>query len=403
MSAKPAVSLWQLLVIFLRLGCTSFGGPVAHLAYFRHEFVEHRRWYSEQQYAQTVALCQFLPGPASSQVGIAIGLERGGYCGALLTWLGFTLPSALLLLSFAYVYASIGDSLGYHWIKALKLVAVAVVVQAVWAMAKSLCPDKLRGAIALLTAVTLLLLSGVAVQLLLMIVAAAVGWRFVSVSAEPLDPLAPVTAKLNVLVPVLTFTLFATLLLLLPVLAADTDSRMLQLFDHFYRAGALVFGGGHVVLPLLQAELVPTWVNQDAFLAGYGMAQAVPGPLFTLATYLGAVTPLPAWQGALVATLAIFLPAFLLLFAALPLWLQLSRQAGMRRAIAGINAAVVGILLAALYNPVFSSAVKHSYDMAGVVLAFVALAVWRWPPYLVVLLAALAGIARHYLHLFWGV
>ncbi|WP_166839472.1 chromate efflux transporter [Rheinheimera pleomorphica] len=403
MSAKSAVSLWQLFVIFLRLGCTSFGGPVAHLAYFRHEFVEKRRWYSEQHYAQTVALCQFLPGPASSQVGIAIGMERGGYCGALLSWLGFTLPSALLLLAFAYVFVGVGDSVGYHWIAALKLVAVAVVAQAVWSMAKSLCPDKLRVAIALLTAISLLLLSGVVVQLLLMLIAALIGWRFIRAQAVMAEQASAAAAKPTGVAPVLMFAVFAGLLVLLPALAADSDSSMLKLFDHFYRAGALVFGGGHVVLPLLQAELVPAWVNQDAFLAGYGMAQAVPGPLFTLATYLGAVTPLPAWQGAFVATLAIFLPAFLLLFAALPLWLQLSRQAGMRRAIAGINAAVVGILLAALYNPVFSSAVKHSYDMAGVVLAFVALAVWRWPPYLVVLLAALAGIARHYLHLFWGV
>lgn len=394
MVVQPEASLWQLFLIFFRLGCTSFGGPVAHLAYFRHEFVQRRNWYSEQDYAQTVALCQFLPGPASSQVGMAIGQHCGGYVGAILAWLGFTLPSALLLLAFAYFYISAADSLGYYWIKALKLVAVAVVAQAVWAMAKSLCPDKLRIVIALLTASLLLLLSGVLVQIALMLAAALIGWRFIRCEKVD-DSYAVITNKPGVLKPTLILLLFGMLLLLLPWVAASSDNSSIKLFDHFYRAGALVFGGGHVVLPLLQAELVPAWLSQDAFLAGYGAAQAVPGPLFTLATYLGAVTELPPWQGALIATLAIFLPAFLLLFAALPLWLHLSRHQAMRRAIAGVNAAVVGILLAALYNPVFTSAVSHNYDLAAVLLAFVALVHWRWPPQLVIVAAAGGGVFWH--------
>ena len=394
MAVQRFVSLWQLFVIFFRLGCTSFGGPVAHLAYFRHEFVQRRNWYTEQDYAQTVALCQFLPGPASSQAGMAIGQRCGGYWGALIAWLGFTLPSAILLLGFAYFYLNAADSLGYYWIKALKLVAVAVVTQAVWAMAKSLCPDKLRVTVALLTASLLLLVSGVLVQIALMLFAGAIGWRFIRHEIAD-ESRASLPDKPDVFKPTLILLLFCLLLLLLPWLAANSEHAGIKLFDHFYRAGALVFGGGHVVLPLLQAELVPAWLSQDAFLAGYGAAQAVPGPLFTLATYLGAVTELPSWKGAIIATLAIFLPAFLLLFAALPIWLHLSRHQAMRRAIAGINAAVVGILLAALYNPVFTSAVSHNYDLAAVLLALVALVHWRWPPQIVVVLAAGAGVIWH--------
>ncbi|MEO3679950.1 chromate efflux transporter [Rheinheimera sp. FR7-31] len=397
MAVQRFVSLWQLFGIFFRLGCTSFGGPVAHLAYFRHEFVQRRQWYTEQDYAQTVALCQFLPGPASSQVGMAIGQRCGGYWGALIAWLGFTLPSAILLLGFAYFYLNAADSLGYYWIKALKLVAVAVVAQAVWEMAKSLCPDNLRVTVAILTACLLLLVSGVLVQIALMLVSALIGWRFIGEDATHHDKAPDSTAVFNsrpvFLKPILLLLLFCALLLILPWFAASSTHDGTKLFDHFFRAGALVFGGGHVVFPLLQVELVPGWLSQDAILAGYGAAQAVPGPLFTLATYLGAVaTPLTAWKGALIATLAIFLPAFLLLFAVLPLWQYFSRYQAMRRAIAGINAAVVGILLAALYNPVFTSAVSHNYDLAAVLLAFVALVHWRWPPQILVVLAASAAV-----------
>lgn len=388
-SVSASVSLWQLFLIFFRLGCGSFGGPVAHLGFFRHEFVEKRQWYSEQRYAELVALCQFLPGPASSQVGIAIGLNAAGYRGALLSWLGFTMPSAILMFSFAFVYLGLAQSADTLWLSGLKIVAVAVVAQALWGMGKSLCPDPARASIALLSAVLMLLLSGVLVQIAVMLLAAIIG-KAILPQPPPASPQAtPTTGKGGALFCLL---LFVVLLTTLPLLAQLTNNSWLSLFDSFYRAGALVFGGGHVVLPLLQTELVPQGLLSDeAFLAGYGAAQAVPGPLFTLATYLGAVSATSLLPGALLATVAIFLPAFLLLFAALPWWQQLSRYPAMRQAMAGINAAVVGLLLAALYDPVFVSAIHGPVELAPALLAFLALMYWKVPPYIVVLLAVITG------------
>ncbi|MDP2713358.1 chromate efflux transporter [Rheinheimera sp.] len=386
-TSSVSVPLWQLFIIFFRLGCSSFGGPVAHLGYFHHEFVEKRRWYSAQSYAELVALCQFLPGPASSQVGIAIGLNAAGYRGALLSWLGFTLPSAALMLGFAVVYLTFAQSADQLWLSGLKIVALAVVAQAVWGMGKSLCPDPARAGIALLSAVLVLLLSGVVAQIAVMLVAALVG-----ILLLPQQPATPrqATQKANTRASWWCLLLFFVLLAGLPVAAQFYRNEWLSLFDSFYRAGALVFGGGHVVLPLLQSELVPHgWLSDEAFLAGYGAAQAVPGPLFSLATYLGAVSAGSVAAGAILATVAIFLPAFLLLFAALPWWQRLSYYPAMRRAMAAVNAAVVGLLLAALYDPVFISAIHGPVELVFALLAFLALMYWKFPPYIVVFLAVI--------------
>ena len=395
MNSVPAVTLWQLWLIFLKLGCSSFGGPVAHLAYFRHEFVQQRRWYTEQEYAELVALCQFLPGPASSQVGIGIGYYVRGYRGALLSWLGFTLPSAILMALFAASYLWLGQNSNPSWLTALKIVAVAVVAQAVWSMAKTLCPDRARASIALLSAILMLVYSGALVQLVVIVLASVAGMLFLPpAAARDADNIArPALTRAQKWRAIGCLLLFFLLLFALPYVAELTDNAQLRLFDAFYRAGALVFGGGHVVLPLLQAQLVPAgWLSNDSFLAGYGAAQALPGPLFTFATYLGAISAPVAWQGAILATLAIFLPAFLLVFALLPWWQQLRHFSLLQRSIAAVNAAVVGILLAALYQPVFSSVVTQASDMALVLLAFIALVVWKLPPYLVVLAAACGAI-----------
>ncbi|MDP3883424.1 chromate efflux transporter [Hydrogenophaga sp.] len=384
-------SAWAVFLIFLRLGLTSFGGPVAHLGYFRTEFVERRRWLGEAAYADLVALCQFLPGPASSQVGMAIGLSRAGYAGAFAAWVGFTLPSALALILFALGLASAGDAVAPGALHGLKVVAVAVVAQAVWAMARSLCPDALRRALMLASAALLLFWPGTAAQLLAMAAAALLG---LALLRPPVD-----AAHEALAVPVgrragaAWLVLFFALLLGLPLLAAALPTQALALVDAFYRAGALVFGGGHVVLPLLQAEVVPTgWVSQDAFLAGYGAAQAVPGPLFTFAAFLGAsMSAAPTgWLGGLLALLAVFAPSFLLIAGALPFWESLRRQPRVRAALMGINAAVVGLLLAALWNPVITSAVHGVGDVLLAGVALVALMKWKWPPWVVV--AGCAGV-----------
>ena len=388
LTPSQCVSSWQLFFIFLRLGCTSFGGPVAHLGYFHHEFVQKRRWYSEQGYADILALCQFLPGPASSQVGMAIGLNASGYRGAFCAWLGFTLPSALLMLTFAYFFLAVAQAENTLWLSGLKIVALAVVAQALWGMAKSLCPDPARASIALLSAASMLLLSAIWLQIVVMLVAAVIGRIVLPKPATQPCP----EVGLNRATPFVCFLLFFMLLLALPIAASFCDAQLLQLFDIFYRAGALVFGGGHVVLPLLQTELVPEgWLSNDSFLAGYGAAQALPGPLFALASYLGAVASSSIWLGAIIATVAMFLPAFLLVFAVLPWWQQLGRYPAMRQAMAGVNAAVVGLLGAALYTPVFTSAIAQPSDLALAVLAFLALTYWKVPPYLLVLIAVLGG------------
>jgi len=377
---------------FLKLGLTSFGGPVAHLGFFRAEFVGRRAWLDERSYADLVALCQFLPGPASSQVGMAIGMQRAGLSGAIAAWLGFTAPSAIALILFAYGVAAFGTVLDHGVLHGLKLATVAVVAQAVWSMAKNLCPDAPRATIAVLAAMVLLVWPGSAIQLAVIVSAGLIGWRLLPASdgGTSGDETFPVGRR----VAVVAWIVFFGLLLLLPLLAQTTTHTALQMFDSFYRTGSLVFGGGHVVLPLLQAAVVPRgWVGNDAFLAGYGAAQAVPGPLFTFAAYLGAAMRVEpsGWVGGLLCLVAVFLPSFLLVVGALPFWHQLRGNRGVRSALAGINAAVVGLLLAALYDPVWTGAIGSARDVGLVLGAVLLLAVWRVSPWIVVLAAAAVG------------
>jgi chromate transporter len=382
----------QVFAAFLKLGVTSFGGPIAHLGYFRHEFVTRRKWLEEPSYADIVALCQFLPGPASSQVGITIGLLRAGLAGALAAWLGFTAPSALAMMAFGYGVTAFGDLGHAAWLHGLKIVAVAVVAQAVWGMAQSLCPDRPRVTLAIGAAVLTLLLPSAVGQVGVIALGALIGWRWLPGDAGktanamhvPLSRRAGFAA----------FAIFVVLLILLPLAAGATQVHAIGLIDAFYRSGSLVFGGGHVVLPLLQQEVVPPgWISNDAFLAGYGAAQAVPGPLFTFAAYLGtAMQPSPnGWLGALICLVAIFLPSFLLLFGALPFWNDLRQRADIQSALRGVNAAVVGLLLAALYTPVWTSAIGRPVDFAIAAVAFLLLVFWKVPPWLVVVLGALAS------------
>jgi chromate transporter len=393
-SAPPTArgSALEVLLVATRLGLTSFGGPVAHLGYFHEEYVIRRKWLDERSYADLVALCQVLPGPASSQVGIAVGILRARLLGGLTAWLGFTLPSAAALILFAYVLRRAGSVADAGWLHGLKIAAVAVVALAVWNMARSLAPDRERASIAIAAALVALAWPSAAGQVLIIVVAGLLGWRFLPAAGgpPPLHLRVPVSHRLGVAAWVLFFGLLA----LLPLLRGLSDSHALALFDSFYRAGSLVFGGGHVVLPLLQAEVVPPgWVSESDFIAGYGAAQAVPGPLFTFSAYLGAVqTPEPnGVAGGLLALVAIFLPSFLLVIGALPLWGAVRGRTGFQAALKGINAAVVGLLLAALYTPVWTSAIATPGDFGLALLAFGLLAFWKAPPWLVVVLCALGG------------
>ncbi len=384
-------SAWEVLGASARLGLTSFGGPVAHLGFFRQEYVERRRWLDAATYADLVALCQFLPGPASSQVGIGIGIIRAGLWGGLAAWVGFTLPSTLALIAFAYGVAAfdLGDA---GWLHGLKIVAVAVVAQAVWGMARQLAPDRPRATLALLAAVATLLWPLPLAQVAIIVAAGILGWRLLpSPEVPPVPPGAPPVRRG---VAIGCWVAFFALLAALPILRQLAPSHPLALFDSFFRAGSLVFGGGHVVLPLLQAEVVPPgWVTNDQFIAGYGAAQAVPGPLFTFAAYLGAVgRPAPnGLLGGTLALVAVFLPSFLLVTGALPFWHAIRARPAFARALAGINAAVVGLLLAALYTPVWTSAIEDATDAALLLAVAGLLLVWKLPPWLVVLIAALAG------------
>lgn len=386
-------AILEVLRASLRLGLISFGGPIAHLGHFRLEYVERRRWLDEASYADLVALCQFLPGPASSQLGIAIGTMRAGLIGGVVSWLGFTLPSAIALVGFARVTTSV-DVAGAGWVHGLKIAAVAIVAQAVLAMWRSLAPDRPRRTIAIVAAGVALLWASPFSQVAIIAVGGLVGrWLLApgGPRAEGSDR-SPVSRRVGVL----ALTTFALLLAGLPLLRATLPDQSVALAETFYRAGSLVFGGGHVVLPLLHESVVPPgWLTDDQFLAGYGAAQAVPGPLFTFAAYLGAaMTPAPnGVAGAAIALGAIFLPSFLLVWGALPFWSRLRGWQGIRRALAGTNAAVVGILLAALYTPIFTSGVTASADAAVALAAFGLLVVWKAPPWLVVLLAAAAGEA----------
>jgi len=381
----------EILGVATRLGLTSFGGPVAHLGYFREEYVVRRRWLDEATYADLVALCQFLPGPASSQVGIAIGITRGGLLGGLAAWLGFTLPSAVALVLFAYGLRGLGAA-DAGWLHGLKVAAVAVVALAVWGMARSLAPDRARATIAIVSAFCALLWPTGVGQVAIIALAALVGLWLLPTSAPAPTTDRPVLVSRTLGVSALV--VFFGLLIALPIARQLTGSQALALFDSFFRVGSLVFGGGHVVLPLLQAELVPPgWVTSEAFVAGYGAAQAVPGPLFTFAAYLGAVMgPRPSGlAGAAIALVAIFLPSFFMIVGALPFWDTLRGRSSFQSALRGINAAVVGLLLAALYQPVWTSAIHGPADVGLALAAFGLLAFWKAPAWLVVVLAAAAG------------
>lgn len=381
----------EVFLAFLRLGLTSFGGPVAHIGYFRQEFVARRKWLDDRAFTDLVALCQFLPGPASSQVGIALGLSRAGYIGAFAAWTAFTLPSAALLIVFAYGISAIGGAAGSAWIHGLKIAAVAVVAQAVLGMMRSLTPDRERATLAVAAASVALAIPTAWGQVAIIALGGFVGSALLRGDRSPSAP-DPAALPLTVgrATGVVSLLMFFVLLFGLPMLAAAMHSKPIDLVNAFYRSGSLVFGGGHVVLPLLQSEVVPPgWVTNDQFLAGYGAAQAVPGPLFTFAAYLGAV--MGGWSTAAVCLLAVFAPSFLLVIGALPFWQELRSRTWAQSALRGINAAVVGLLLAALYDPVWSAGIRGTKDFAIAMAAFVALYMWSVTPWLVVLLCALAA------------
>jgi chromate transporter len=395
--SAPVGSPGEVFRAFLKLGLTSFGGPIAHLGYFRDELVVRRRWIDEAGYADLVALCQFLPGPASSQVGFALGILRGnGLLGGLAAWFGFTMPSAIILVPFALGAAAFTGPVAAGFLHGLKLVAVAVVAQAVWGMAKSLTPDRPRAAIALAAIAIVVFVHGSVGQIGAIALGALAGlWLCRGEGPAPSQASAghirfPVSRRRGAFL----LALFAAFFLALPSATVATGHQGLALFDAFYRSGALVFGGGHVVLPLLQAEVVtPGWVTNESFLAGYGVAQAVPGPLFTFAAYLGAVMGPPpnGLAGAAIALVAVFLPGLLLVYGTLPFWDALRRRAAAQAAMRGANAAVVGILDVALYSPVWTSAVLTPRDFALALAGFLLLAVWKTPPWIVVLSLAVAG------------
>lgn len=382
-------ALWEVLMVATKLGLTSFGGPTAHLGYFHNEYVRKRKWLDEQSYADLVGLCQFLPGPASSQVGIGIGVMRAGLLGGLMAWIGFTLPSVFVLIAFALLLKG-ADVSHAGWISGLKIVAVVIVAHAILGMTQKLTPDKERITLAVIIAAAALVWAAPYSQVILIVFAGSAGWAMYRKS--PVTPAAKMNIPIRRGVAVLCLIVFAGLLVILPIVRHITNLEWIALFDSMYRAGSMVFGGGHVVLPLLQQELVPYGiVSKDDFLAGYGATQAVPGPLFTFAAYLGAVSM--GGAGAFIATIAIFLPAFLLIIGALPFWSALRSNSHMQGALAGINAGVVGILLAALYQPLWTTAVLSPVDFALVCLLFVLLTFWKCPPWVIVLLGIVGGVA----------
>ncbi|MGY3233712.1 chromate transporter [Bradyrhizobium sp. USDA 4472] len=391
---SPAGSPLEVLRIFLKLGLTCFGGPIAHIGYFRDEFVVRRKWIDEHAYADLVGLCQFLPGPASSQVGFSIGLMRAGYPGALAAWAGFTLPSAAILVLFAYGAGALGGPVGAGLLHGLKLTAVAIVAQAVWGMARNLCPDRERASIAVVAALIILFSTASIAQIGAIILGGLAG-LWLCRSDAPV-PSGHVEMPVSRTAGLITLGAFFVLLAGLPLLHVLTGSTGVALFEAFYRSGALVFGGGHVVLPLLrEAFVAPGWLTDDAFLAGYGAAQAVPGPLFTFAAYLGTVVaPQPhGVAGAALGLVGIFLPGILILLGALPFWDSFRKRAGAQAMMRGVNAAVVGVLGAALYNPVWTTTVHSPQDFGIALVGFVLLIAWRAPPLVVVAFSAAAGTA----------
>lgn len=390
---KRKGNLLEILWTSLRLGLTSFGGPVAHLGYFKNEYVDKRKWLDDQTYAHIIALCQFLPGPASSQVGIAIGLVRGGFWGGIISFLGFTMPSVIALIIFALLYQSFsfGEMV---WISGLKIVAVAVVAHAVLGMAKSLTPDKPRIAIALVAALTMLAIPSASIQILIIIVAAIVGYYLFS--KQTIMKVEQFAVQITKKQGIIALIILILLLIGLPIATKITSNEQIALFDTFFRVGSIVFGGGHVVLPFIEQELVPTGLlTGTEFIAGYGMTQAVPGPLFTFASYLG--TMISGLSGAVIATIAIFLPSFLLVFGALPFFGSLREKASFQGMLKGVNASVVGILLAAFYNPVFTSAIHTNIDFALAIILFALLYFWKLPAWLIVIIGVIAYEGIHYL------
>lgn len=385
---KKFTLLMEILFVSTRLGLTSFGGPTAHIAYFHEEYVRRRKWMDEKSYADLVALAQFLPGPASSQVGIGIGVARAGVLGGIISFIGFTLPSVIVLILFALLLTEI-DVGSAGWIHGLKIVAVAVVAHAILGMTKKLTPNLKTKVIALFALIGVLIWQTPFTQISIILLAAVVGF-FLFTQYEN-NETANLQFSITKKVSVICLVLFLGLLIFLPFLREVTGSYWIAIFDSFYRSGSLVFGGGHVVLPLLERELVPTgWITEASFLAGYGATQAVPGPLFTFAAYLGAV--MNGWQGGLIATIAIFLPAFLLILGVLTFWDDIRNNPKMKGAIVGVNAAVVGILSAALYHPIWTSSIVTITDFIVAIILFSMLAFWKLPPWIVVFTGAFVGI-----------
>jgi len=389
-SLRSVRVMLEVLAVSFRLGLTSFGGPVAHLAYFHEEYVQRRKWMDERSYADLVALCQFLPGPASSQVGMGIGIVRAGLLGGVLAWLGFTLPSVIALLCFALLLQS-GGLIDAGLLHGLKLVAVAIVAQAVLTMGQKLAPDRLRATIAVTAAAMVLMWQSAVTQILVILLAAVAGLLFIRRSSEEQPSNFSIAISRRLAIGCLL--LFVGLLIALPFASHAMDWGWLSLFDSFYRVGSLVFGGGHVVLPLLQDEIVGTGaygINEEVFLAGYGAVQAVPGPLFTISAYLGWFAN--GLLGLFIATIAIFLPSFLLVIGVLPFWSELRRQRAVQTALGGVNAAVVGILLAALYDPIWRSTIFNPLDFVAVIVLFVMLHIWKLPSWLAVIVGATLGL-----------
>jgi chromate transporter len=380
-------ALLEIFLVSTRLGLASFGGPVAHLGYFHNEYIRRRKWMDEKSYADLVALCQFLPGPASSQVGIGIGVMRAGVLGGIVSFIGFTLPSVIALIAFALILQGL-DVTDAGWIHGLKIVAVAVVAHAILGMAQKLTPDLKRKTLALLALVATLIWQTAFTQVGVILIAAFFGFLLYRQHTDTED--SEIQVPISKRFATICLVLFFGLLILLPLLREVTTLNWIAMFDSFYRSGSLVFGGGHVVLPLLEREFVPTgWLSEEAFLAGYGAAQAVPGPLFTFAAYLGAV--MNGWQGGVLATIAIFLPAFLLIYGTLPFWDSLRRNPKIKGALMGVNAAVIGILISAFYHPIFTSSILAPIDFAFAAILFSMLVYWKLPPWIVVLVGAIGG------------
>ncbi|MFD2922970.1 chromate transporter [Halobacillus naozhouensis] len=379
--------LLEILLASTKLGLTSFGGPVAHLAYFKDEYIDRRKWLDDKTYSDIIALCQFLPGPASSQVGISIGMLRGGILGGIVSWIGFTLPSIIVLVVFAMLYQTftLGDA---GFIHSLKIVAAAIVLHALIGLGKKLTPDKTRLAIAIVAAFIMLLYPSAWIQILIIVAAGVLGLTLFKGRAE--TNVKPFSVNISKKTGIISLGILVFGLVALPIVTAVTNNPLLNIFDIFFRVGSLVFGGGHVVLPMLEREVVPTgWMSPEEFLAGYGMAQAVPGPLFTFSSYLG--TMMEGIGGAIVATIGIFLPSFLLVIAALPFLNELRKRSTFQGILMGVNASVVGILLAAFYDPVIKSSIFEASDFALGVVLFALLNIWKVPAWLIVILGVVGG------------